>query len=114
MPVFVAQVAMPQILDSRAAEFAEPRKHRGVRADPDQKICPGAGACQWGAQMGCTEENKMIQSLRPGVTGKHCVVTRAPCHETAVTDDNQLFDRVRPITQKHFHYVSKFTAVAGD
>src|SRR5437773_12350630 len=66
--------------------------------------------------MGCTEENKMVQSLWPGVAGKRCVVTRATCHKTAhaVTHDRQLFDRVRPITQEPFHYVSKFTAVGGD
>ena len=91
-------------------------KGAGVGADSDQKIGPGAGVCQRGAQMGCTEENKMVQSLWPGVTCKRCVVTRATCHKAphAVTHDRQLFDRVRPIAQDHFHDVGKFMAVGGD
>ena len=58
----------------------------------------------------------MVQSLWPGVAGKRCVVTRATCHKTshADTHDRQLFDRVRPIAQEHFHDVGKFTAVGGD
>ena len=58
----------------------------------------------------------MVESLWPVVTGKRCVVTRASCDKTshAVADDRQLIDRVWPIAQELFHYVSKFAAVGGD
>ena len=107
---------MMQVLDARAADFAQTRERRSVRADPHQKIRPGPGARQGRAKMRRAEENEMVQTLGPRMPGERRVVASAACDEAthAVTDDSQLFDSMWPCTNQPFHQVAKLAAIDGD
>src|SRR5450631_442602 len=77
LPIFVAQLSMMQVLDACAADFAQARERRGIRADPDQKIRPGSSACQRRTKMRRAEKDEVVEPLWPRVAGERCVVAGA-------------------------------------
>ena len=77
VPVFVHQIAEPQIGDARAADLANASQWRGVLAHAEQDVDPVAAALQRRPVMRRAEENELVDPPRPFVARQRAVMEGA-------------------------------------
>ena len=101
-PVFIQQIAVPQVGDAGAANSGEPEEGRRVWTELQNHVYPVASAFQRRPVVRRAEKDESGQTARPPVARRGAVVVGTPRYQAAKTvrDNRQLFQWHWPLTEK--------------